>query len=850
MMHSYFREQFSRSCCRVFVLTLLFCCLGGVSEAQYTFMLTNTMSSPQTGGAIDAAAVDETVFLLTEGGGLWALRQTDDRFVTNAYLHIPDQPSMLGVGTDGLIYLANDGGMLSAYVLAGPAFKEITRVRCPHPINDLAVSDDGTIFVACGLEGLAAYRFDGATLVEIARINEGGDTRTVAVGRDGFVYVASRIETYVGMYAFNGTDFKRISRHDGAPPMANALAVSDDGLVLLADLVEGLFMYRFDGADLRPLAHVPTEGPGNGVAVLQPGQVYLASGHDGMRVYDIAGDDLLPRAHWSGVRNDARSVVAGVRETVLLANGTDGLRALECIGPDVRCIAHHPAGHEALGVVVGWDGTIFVAGGAEGLLAFREGSPLLQLAARTNADGGHPIYARAVAVDAANRVFVAHDEELSVYLYAPGAFKLLARTPVMGAATSVTIDPHGRIYMACGENGLQVFQFTGSDLYPLAQVNDGGKVMDVAVTRTGTVFVANGMDGLRAYVWSGPSLKTIAHINDGGGDPEWARRLAVGGDNTIFLACGREGLRAYRFNGVYFTPTARLALPLSGEAAGVSALDISSDGIIFFGCNDVAGSESDGVFACRYDGAALRITARAEHTDFASDIAAAPDGMLFLADRLGGVLGYEYTFAGGAFPELVVNPLSVDFGQLLIGGTSRRYITLTNAGTAMLHILGMQLITANTGEFSIVNPNPTELPPGAAMRVSVQCTPRSVGNKDAILRIISDDPEQPRFDVPMKARVGTPAITPISLYTVTLGQNIPNPFNPSTEISYFLSQPEHVRISVYDIVGRQIAILVDAQTQAGWHSVRFDGSNVPSGLYMYRLESGGNTVTRKMMLLN
>jgi hypothetical protein len=282
----------------------------------------------------------------------------------------------------------------------------------------------------------------------------------------------------------------------------------------------------------------------------------------------------------------------------------------------------------------------------------------------------------------------------------------------------------------------------------------------------------------------------------------------------------------------------------------VSALAVSLDGTIFFGCNDEPGSEADGLFACRYDAAGFRITARAEHHDVASDIAVAPDGMVFLADRHGGVLGYTYGFDGSEIPTLAVNPLTVDFGTLNVGVIVRRYIMLSNSGTGMLHISGMQLLTASINEFSIINPWPTELPAGASMRVCVQCTPRSTGVKEATLRIVSDDPERPLFDVPIKATVGTPTFTRIPLPTISLGQNIPNPFNPSTEISYSLPQPEHVRIAVYDLAGRQIVVLVDALMPAGSHAVRFDGSKLPSGMYMYRLEAGANTMTRKMVLLN
>ena len=82
-----------------------------------------------------------------------------------------------------------------------------------------------------------------------------------------------------------------------------------------------------------------------------------------------------------------------------------------------------------------------------------------------------------------------------------------------------------------------------------------------------------------------------------------------------------------------------------------------------------------------------------------------------------------------------------------------------------------------------------------------------------------------------------------------LGQNYPNPFNPSTAIEYELPTPQHVRLEVFDATGRSVGVLVDGMHPAGTHSVRFGADNLPSGLYVYRLQANGETLTRKMTLL-
>jgi hypothetical protein len=77
----------------------------------------------------------------------------------------------------------------------------------------------------------------------------------------------------------------------------------------------------------------------------------------------------------------------------------------------------------------------------------------------------------------------------------------------------------------------------------------------------------------------------------------------------------------------------------------------------------------------------------------------------------------------------------------------------------------------------------------------------------------------------------------------------PNPFNPTTAINYQLSTFSQVNLKVYDTAGRLIATLVDGWRDAGSHQVTFDGSNLASGVYLYRLESGGTVSVGKIMLL-
>lgn len=82
-----------------------------------------------------------------------------------------------------------------------------------------------------------------------------------------------------------------------------------------------------------------------------------------------------------------------------------------------------------------------------------------------------------------------------------------------------------------------------------------------------------------------------------------------------------------------------------------------------------------------------------------------------------------------------------------------------------------------------------------------------------------------------------------------LKQNHPNPFNPSTSINYHLPEAGKVRIAVYNLLGQEVVLLKDGWVSAGDHSLQFDGTSLPSGVYLYRLESAGATFTRSMHLV-
>ena len=82
-----------------------------------------------------------------------------------------------------------------------------------------------------------------------------------------------------------------------------------------------------------------------------------------------------------------------------------------------------------------------------------------------------------------------------------------------------------------------------------------------------------------------------------------------------------------------------------------------------------------------------------------------------------------------------------------------------------------------------------------------------------------------------------------------LGQNYPNPFNPVTIIKYSIPRSSHISLKVFDVLGNEIATIVNGMKQAGNYAVSFNGKSLASGVYVYQLKADGFTGTKKFVLL-
>jgi len=206
-----------------------------------------------------------------------------------------------------------------------------------------------------------------------------------------------------------------------------------------------------------------------------------------------------------------------------------------------------------------------------------------------------------------------------------------------------------------------------------------------------------------------------------------------------------------------------------------------------------------------------------------------------------------------AGPFLVTNP---NTSGLIFPGGSQQTVTwnVANTDLAPVNCQTVNILLSTDGG---VNFN-TSLAAGSANDGSELITLPNVATTTARIKVAAADHvffDLSNFNFTIQSTTGIdePLAAPVP-ERLTLAENRPNPFNPSTTIAFALPQPGRASLRVYDMKGRLVKTLVDESLPAGGHSAAWDGSdvsggNAASGVYLYELRAGGERLTRRMLLL-
>jgi hypothetical protein len=184
------------------------------------------------------------------------------------------------------------------------------------------------------------------------------------------------------------------------------------------------------------------------------------------------------------------------------------------------------------------------------------------------------------------------------------------------------------------------------------------------------------------------------------------------------------------------------------------------------------------------------------------------DTALFISTIQSGA-GYDLVITGGAFP-LWLELLTDSIGTVAGGDTNVVSFRARDPGN-------VTYFTPLTGYLTVHSDNPVD----SLKHVTVS-------------RQLVTGVYRPQYDSP-------------ALYE--LGQNYPNPFNPTTKIQFTIVNRRLTTVKVYDVLGREVSTLVNEVKEPGTYSVEFDGTNLASGVYFYRLQAGDFVATKKLVLL-
>lgn len=192
----------------------------------------------------------------------------------------------------------------------------------------------------------------------------------------------------------------------------------------------------------------------------------------------------------------------------------------------------------------------------------------------------------------------------------------------------------------------------------------------------------------------------------------------------------------------------------------------------------------------------------------------------------------DINFIPAEFDEIIEFPLGYYTSQ---GGTvsiTVRELTLPENVTA-------SIVNTSTGEAIILDND-------VVISFEAPVSKRNPAEDNKLTASVQASQFKIRFTPPTSTSTEIGTDLPVG---VELSQNYPNPFNPATQIRFAVPVSGEVRLAVYDLLGREIAVLVNGGMSAGSHSVNFDAASLGSGVYVYRLDAAGQTLTRKMTLV-
>jgi hypothetical protein len=618
-------------------------------------------------------------------------------------------------------------------------------------------------------------------------------------------------------------------------------------LILVFALCQ-LVTYAFaqDSLNIRRLGQISLPNGANAVEVVGS-YAYIAGGTGRLHVIDVSNPETPMEVGFYDTPNSARDItISG--NYAYVADYYSGLRIIDISNP----ITPVEAGFfSTSGIVFG----VAVSGSYAYVADDYGGLRVINIANPANPTevgsclAWHYVYSVKVA---GNFAYVTYSVDFETGLQVidisnPAVPTLAGVRYTQGNAQGVDVF-RDYAYLTIGTFGLRVINISN----PATPTETGylelpGYAVDVTVSGA-FAYVADGTSGLRVVNITNPAAPIEAGFYD---TPGFVHGVAFSG-NLAYVADDN-------YFGIYDC----------SEATVLSVISLSP-AVLDFG-NVPIGQDSDLMLTIQNTGTApltvnsitvptgfrqlfsLPLTI-AVNSSFSDTIRFHPTEVQPYSDSIGISCNvprnpiYLQVSGLGFQPGINVSPTSLAFGSVLTGQDSILLLSIQNTGTAPLIVNEITLPIAFRQSLDL----PQTIVAGSYIIDSVRFHPIIAALHGGMMMIMSNAPTSPTY-IPITGS----GISPSSSDNIEseipkdffLAQNCPNPFNPTTSISFDLPKPGLTTLNVYNLLGQSVAELVNKQMEAGHHQVEFDGSALASGMYFCTLQAGSFKSSRKLMLM-
>lgn len=300
-------------------------------------------------------------------------------------------------------------------------------------------------------------------------------------------------------------------------------------------------------------------GLAQAIALTPEGNVFLANGDDGLRVYSFDGNTFSNIAHINDFVDqvDPQEVAVGSNGTVFFGNYFNGLRAYSHEGDSLELLAHLDI--PIMDFVLGPDETIYTATAMGGYFRHIGAYSYEDSSFNLLVEGGASAANHHITLGVDGTIFVVHNFTAEYFHHAIEAFCIdgdtiipidwLISTETVGCVNNIATDPDGKIYVSPSMSPIKVFSFEDSTFSLIDSIDCSGECVALTVNNDGTIFIST-LDSLGSYIYDDQtsSYKRTASIELPLPPYVWQGDIEVGENGIIYVAHGSKGLIAYSYS--------------------------------------------------------------------------------------------------------------------------------------------------------------------------------------------------------------------------------------------------------------------------------------------------------------